>query len=268
MVLAGPNGSGKSSVFDAFKTWQGVLLGKVDADRLYFPKADEPQVDWQRMVNIEFHEPIPDGRESRLKLFSIRSAYRNESDFSLQQLPPLQSALDSPGPKKMIDNDVSVGFNYRTLVAASVDGLYSGDFDESTVPELRNSFIGQVQDSMSRVFDDLVLSGLGNPLQNGSFFFDKGMSSKFHYKNLSGGEKAVFDLILDLVVKSQIFDDTIYCIDEPEAHISTRLQSRVLAELVRLIPERCQLWIATHFDRDDETGKGPPRDEFRKRRFP
>jgi hypothetical protein len=78
---------------------------------------------------------------------------------------------------------------------------------------------------MSRVFGDLVLSGPGDPLQQGSFFFEKGNSKNFHYKNLSGGEKAAFDIILDVIVKRVAYDDTVYCLDEPEAHMHTRLQA-------------------------------------------
>ena len=33
-----------------------------------------------------------------------------------------------------------------------------------------------------------------------------------HYKNLSGGEKAAFDLLLDLHVKKKYFPDSLYCI--------------------------------------------------------
>ena len=53
-------------------------------------------------------------------------------------------------------------------------------------------------------------------------------------------------MILDLVVKRDTFNDTVYCIDEPEAHMSTRLQKDLLDCLYNLIPHNCQLWIATH----------------------
>ncbi|MGO4600285.1 AAA family ATPase, partial [Terrabacter sp. 2RAF25] len=60
------------------------------------------------------------------------------------------------------------------------------------------------------------------------------------------GEKAAFDLILDFVVKRRSYPDAIYCIDEPETHMNTRLQAALLGELVGLLPGNSQLWIASH----------------------
>jgi len=53
-------------------------------------------------------------------------------------------------------------------------------------------------------------------------------------------------LILDLVVAKKDFNNTIFCIDEPELHMHTRLQSKLLNVLLDMIPENCQLMLATH----------------------
>ena len=87
---------------------------------------------------------------------------------------------------------------------------------------------------------------MGNPLSDRDFTFDKGTSSNFLYKNLSGGEKAAFDLLLDIFIKRVEYDDTVFCIDEPEAHMNPRLQGDLLEELFRLMNDKSQLWIATH----------------------
>jgi len=92
----------------------------------------------------------------------------------------------------------------------------------------------------------LQFDGLGNPLENGTFFFTKGATQDWRYKNLSGGEKAAFDLIVDFVVKIEKFNNTVFCIDEPEAHMNPRLQGALLEELFTLLPACSQLWIATH----------------------
>lgn len=248
VVMAGPNGTGKSSLFDGFKTWHQVFGGGASASLAadYHLKIGDPALDWSQLVTVTFHDEVPGGAEERQKLFYIRSAYRNEADFSISQLQRLGSPLGAARISRLIDNDVSVSENYQRLVSLTLDGVYSREFDNENVATLRESFIGVVRDSMKRVFPDLLLEGIGDPLTAGTFTFEKGSSKGFPYKNLSGGEKAAFDLLLDLIIKRSTYDDTIYCVDEPELHMNTRLQAALLHEMCQLIPESCQLWVASH----------------------
>ena len=93
---------------------------------------------------------------------------------------------------------------------------------------------------------DLRLDALVSAEETGTFTFTKRKSRNFLYENLSAGEKAAFDLLLDVVVNKAAFDDSLYCVDEPEAHLSTKLQGKLLKELYRLVPGNSQLWLATH----------------------
>ena len=92
----------------------------------------------------------------------------------------------------------------------------------------------------------LELQDFGGMRNSGVFRFTKGTSTEFHYKNLSGGEKAAFDLLLDMFVKRQEYQDAIYCVDEPEAHVATALHGPLLKTMLDLLPGESQLWIATH----------------------
>ena len=116
----------------------------------------------------------------------------------------------------------------------------------TTLDEFRKGAIGEIKASFSELFPDMELNSLGNPLRDGTFRFTKGSSRGFLFKNLSGGEKAAFDLILDLVVARRVYDDTVFCIDEPESHMNARLQASLLYVLYDLIPDNCQLILATH----------------------
>ena len=109
-----------------------------------------------------------------------------------------------------------------------------------------NSIIDPVRKPILKLFPDLELNSLSNPLEDGTFRFTKGVSEGFHFKNLSGGEKAAFDLVLDLVVAKKVYDHTIFCIDEPEAHMNARIQAELLKVLYDLMPKNCQLMLATH----------------------
>lgn len=247
IVLAGPNGTGKSSLFDAFKAWHQLHGGHgAGLSPEYHLKVGEPPLDWGRVVEIEFHEAMPEGGDERRKLFYVRSAYRNEADFSVSSFQRMGSALEVQTAPRLIDNDVAVSSNFQRLVSLTLEGVYSGDWDSSSVRDLRDAFIGEVRESMRRIFPDLLLQGIGDPLAAGTFTFEKGASKGFRYMNLSAGEKAAFDLLLDLIVKRKAYDNTVFCIDEPEIHMNTRLQAALLKELVRLIPDDCQMWVASH----------------------
>ena len=249
VMLAGPNGCGKSSLFEAFRFRHRALAGfGVGWDLTYFPKAGEPdatQFDWNSSVSIRFDKPEPSDQEHRRKMFYIRSAYRNDPQFVVNSLARQGKALDEQRFELMIQNDAAVNLNYQRLASQALEGLFEED-ELTTLGEFRQNLIGDLRSCMARLFPDLMLNDFGNPLTTGTFRFDKGSSRHFEYKNLSGGEKAAFDLLLDFIVKRGEFDDTVYCIDEPEAHMNTRLQAGLLSELVANLPAGCQLWLATH----------------------
>jgi predicted ATPase len=243
VVLVGPSGCGKSSLFDALLQWYRRSVGfGVNGDQLYFRKDPQESFDWYQIVNVTLHR----GASPRRGSIYIRSAYRNEPDFSVTGVSRPNVPSEAIRLNRLIENDQTVSENYHRLVYDTTAALYNAANDEKTVRTLREELIGQVRASMEGVFGDLILNNITDPLGEGSFFFKKGATESFHYKNLSGGEKAAFDLILDLHIKKKYFDEAIYCIDEVESHLHTRLQGRLVRELVNIIPQGSQLWITTH----------------------
>lgn len=247
VVLAGPNGIGKSSLFDGLHAWhQHAASGQgANWDNSYHVKHPDNSVNgWNRCVDVQFHDL--EKKHIAKNAIYVRTAYRNQPDFEIRRLERKGAIVDEVRFHTLVDNDASVGANYERLVAQGVSDLFGGKIRETTFGQYYDAKIAEVGAIMTRMFPGLVLSDLGDPLAKGTFFFDKGVAKKFRYKNLSGGEKAAFDLILDLAVKRRDFDDTVFCIDEPEAHMGTRLQGTLLQELYDLLPENSQLWVATH----------------------
>lgn len=248
VLLVGPNGCGKSSVIDAAQTWHRHHWSRsANWDETYHHKQ-VPGVagNWQNSITLTFHDPQPTTDDQRQKAVYVRSAYRNEPEFKLNRLSSVAPAVKEVRINRLIDNDLSVNLNYRRLVSQGFEDVYELAQPELTIGEFRERSIGEIRDVMQRLFPGLVLNSLGNPLSTGTFKFDKGDSKAFLYKNLSGGEKAAFDLLLDLLIKRREFDDTVFFIDEPEAHLSPVLQRALLDELVRAVPDTSQLWLATH----------------------
>jgi len=248
VMLCGPNGIGKSSLIDALRLWHGGH-GSGEGwfiDESYHRKAGEAIIDVGQLVEVEFEQAgMHPGVDPRKVLYA-RSAYRHEAEFESGGISRTGDLSSAPRSRRMIEVETKVSDNYRRLVAATLEDVYSGAHDRMEVAELRDLHISRVRDAVLQLFPDLELQGPGDPLGGGTFFFRKGGQPQFHYKNLSGGEKAAFDLILDLVVKTAFYDDTIMCIDEPELHLNTRLQADLLDVLLTLTPPNGQLWIATH----------------------
>ena len=53
-------------------------------------------------------------------------------------------------------------------------------------------------------------------------------------------------MLLDLYLRKDDYNDSIYIIDEPELHLNTAIQRKLLIEINKMIPENCQIWVATH----------------------
>ena len=250
IVLLGPNGSGKSSLFDAFNShlkrtrFFGVSSKQMSYfDRQSINRAENERLDLQQRVGLEFHDDGPTNDEGYKKSLYVRSAYRHDPSFHDATISKPPDVLEEYQLPRLSEDDKTVATNFQRLIwqflrKASVPG--------STTDKVIEDTIGTLQSSLLGLFGDLTLNALVSQDEHGTFTFSKGAVSNFLYENLSGGEKAAFDLILDVFVKKSVYDDSLYCIDEPEIHLNTRLQGQVLEELYNLIPDNSQLWIATH----------------------
>ena len=252
VVMVGPNGTGKSSVFDAFLIkgrrnnnnltggiFNGYLLKDETADSL---PSNTHQV--AQRVDIELDKRVIDWS----RIFSIRSPYRHEADFSNTSLGPVRPAHETTRFERIIDQDQAVSDNFNRLGRTALQRALTGDPETTSLREFRQDTLGDVTSALESLFDQptLSLQDLGAGFESGAFRFKKGSVHDFHYKNLSGGEKAAFDLLLDIFVKRNEYSDAIYCIDEPESHVASAIHGQLLEAILKLIPTDSQLWIATH----------------------
>lgn len=245
VALVGPNGSGKSSIFDAFEEKASLYKGRQSKKDDYFKKStfsgspSAPGYEVNKHVDIQ-----ADRQEWDRKSVYIRSAYRFTPRIDITNIRRLPDAeQDENRPKYLIEADGRLTENYERLI-----GQFFGDVYGKIITG--EQWVNQNISSLNAVLQsvlDIQVSWLGNPVEGrGSLYFEKGTSKKFPYENLSAGEKEVVDIVLDIHVKKNIYVDSVICIDEPELHLNTAIQRKLLVEVEKLIPENSQLWVATH----------------------
>jgi len=245
IALVGPNGSGKSSVFDAFEEFSADQKGITSKRATYYKKSifeegnTDKRYDRRQQVTITSDQTAYTNTS-----FYIRSAYRFTSRLEVEQIKKLSNVeSDEKRPRYLIDVDARLVDNYERLLGSFHDDVFDKDITGKAWAQTNIDGINTVLEAVL----DIKISSLGNPVKSeGSLYFEKGVSKKFPYENLSAGEKEVVDIVLDIYVKRNVYTNSVICIDEPELHLNTAIQRKLLIEIEKLIPEDCQLWIATH----------------------
>ena len=244
VVMLGPNGTGKSSVFDAFLQWARAN-GRQQRNRIsgeYFDSETgtfaTPEVD-------AHHSSVS---ESSLgPLVHVRTAHRNTPDVVANTIQKQGDFRQRSPLDRMAETDAALVEHYQRLVSRFLPILSKlGKSNAASDLEAIRAELRPVEDSLTRVLPHLQFAGLGDPTSDGSFYFTRDNVRGFRYENLSGGEKAVFDLLLDVHMATIELGTPLICLDEPELHLNPAVQASVLTELMRLLPEGSQMWIATH----------------------
>src|SRR5208282_731209 len=150
-----------SSLFDGLMTWyKGVAGIGIHSDDLYFRKDALMPFNWPNSVVVSMHGET---RPTRGSLY-VRTAYRNDPDFSIAALSQQRSPSDGIRFHRAIDNDITVGQNYQRLLYETMTGVYDPANANRTVESLREALVGEIRDSMKRVFGDLILRSISDPL--------------------------------------------------------------------------------------------------------
>ena len=246
VILVGPSGSGKSSLFEAINAW-GKDHGSVNYDLEYHEKDGQPGASRSntRFRNLGVTINADDCPSNLGEACYIRSAYRHTSKFNVTTMQEIdESEYGRQAGRNFSTSDSEVERNYQRVYWQIMKEVF--DPKELTNTRIREQVIGQIRNSLQSIFPDLRLHSLQDPQGKGTFYFEKGIAKKYNYVNLSGGEKAAFDLLLDFIIRGSYYSNAAMCIDEPEVHMGLSAQGRLLEVLYELIPGKSQLWLGTH----------------------
>ena len=249
VVVVGPNGCGKSSLFDGLLEWDRhrALKGSLPDDAYFVKDQDIARTPEDVDVDVHGDANFP---PNQIAVY-VRTAHRNDADFSFSSIDRPSDPADEVYRRRLIDDDKGVFANYNRLLIRSISELHDPNNADVRAGLISEAVIGDIRSSLLRVFPDLHLHNLVDPFSesggsSGTLFFRKGTVASYHFKNLSGGEKVAFDILLDIHLKRSVYPQLVYCIDEVEAHLHTAVQGALVKELGRVIPEDGQLWITTH----------------------
>ena len=197
-------------------------------------------------INIEFHNQIGYNESEWINCFNVRTPYRN---IGAQGGGNDSTDLKQRTWQRLVDGDPFFIPNWRTLcsqwIKDSSDFIVRGDFSRWN-KIIRDTFF-PIEDSLKTILGgDWKIINLGDMQQNRGFIFEKD-SIILTLDQLSSGESAVVDLVLNhIVIKREFGDKVIYVIDEPELHVASAVRGNLIEELFRLTPDKGQLWISTH----------------------
>lgn len=254
VALVGPNGCGKSSVFDGMlylNNAHGAIGNKGNKNYEYHSMHKTPNFNHQN-VEIEFdkgeyvvvrREKQKQGKENTI--FSFRSPYRYNSNLKVtQSRATTEIRLNNYGASLTPDLDDKMEENYRRLYIKYNNYLNEKDCRPS---EAKAKIISDLNTALQSCLD-LEVTSIGSiEASEGTLYFGKSdHPTAFDFNVLSSGEKEVVDILLDLYLRQDEYTDTIFLIDEPDLHINTSIQRKLLIEINKLAGESCQIWIATH----------------------
>ncbi len=255
VALVGPNGCGKSSVFDGMLFVQNAYTGQLgetgQQDSLYHSLNQQPNYSYQNVeisfTDGSFREVFDnkriDGKEKTI--FSFRSPYRYNSKVKVAETRAINEIrLNNYGASTTNALDGKMETNYRRLQAKYAKYRDENDFRPS---EAKDHIVGELNSALSNCLD-LEISSLGE-IQSGKgtiYFTKPDQPDPFEFNVLSAGEKEVVDILLDLYLRRDDYDDTVFLVDEPELHINTAIQKKLLIEIDKFVGGNCQIWVATH----------------------
>nr|WP_236676353.1 AAA family ATPase [Chryseolinea lacunae] len=256
VLLIGSNGSGKSSIFDAFELFNSLGKSQGIAEGWeYYRKAKNKNIE---IALTTQNDVVWSTDETTTKTFTnAGNPFYGRTSF--RQVPRLTRTTlgtsfdfsnDTDRPRLFIEKDNRFENDIEKITETILKDFFRSN---NSKEQIRDRYILPINNALKNIFGEgngtkLQLIEIIPPLEGkvAQINFRKG-DSEIHYNFLSAGEKEVFNLLVNLLSRAALYQDTIYFLDEIDLHLNTKLQFNLIKEVSEnWIPATCQLWTATH----------------------
>lgn len=256
VLLIGSNGSGKSCVFDAFELFNTLSKQQGTTDWVYYRKDKEKEIE----ISLTMHnddvwrtdEKTSETFSNAGRPFYGRTSFRQVPRLTRTSLGPSNFDFldDTDRPRMFIEKDGRFENDIEKITETILKDFFRS---KNSNEQIRDKYIKPINNALNNIFGDgngtkLQLIEIIPPLEGktAQVNFKKG-ESEIHYNYLSAGEKEVINLLVNLVSRGSLYQNTVYFFDEIDLHLNTRLQFNLLKEICEnWIPNNSQLWTASH----------------------
>jgi len=224
----------------------------IENDNYYLKKGNV-----RPLINFEFGDKKDKNNNLSYVNFIGRSSMRIVPKIKMSPLDFEKDILnkDKDAPKSLTDFDARFNFDatkyIRDVNKALREPIFRGE--QADTVKIFHDFIEPLNNALINIFgkDKNTVIQISQ-FEDADFdsppnlIFRKG-ESEFGYDLLSQGEKQVVITLLNFIVRKEQLENSIYFIDEMDAHLNTAIQYTLLKEITEnWIPETCQLWTASH----------------------
>jgi len=223
VLLIGANGSGKSSLFDAFAFIDAAIKRDVAQDEEfwnYFKKKNGTPVSVtinndknSEYILTDKNFPKPDIASTA---FYGRTSFRQIPRLtrtSLGQGGIIDFQKDSDRPRFFIERDNRFENDVEKIAEVIVKEIFRL---QQSGEQIRQKYINPINTAFNNIFGNengtkLQLIEIIPPFEGkvAQITFHKG-DSEFQYNYLSAGEKEVFNLLINLLSRASLYQDTVY----------------------------------------------------------
>lgn len=244
LILTGKNGSGKTSVLDAAADY--FERGITDLKN----KSDAGEVSWEKSgMSFKFNRALSDSYEDFrtgkfiLAYYKADRAFLSETARHIEKVDLQDFYEIKEAPRQLF---------VKYLVDMKVTEALARSSARLEKAEKINLWFQKFQQLLREIFEDNTL--LLN-FDEDTFTFsicEKGREP-FDFNTMSRGFSAVFDIILDIMIRMEKNSDRKFCfdipgivlIDEIETHLHLELQKKIMPFLTALFPN-LQFIVSTH----------------------